>query len=178
MPSYHRSDLSGIDWSYLAWLVLVYCVVGRHVYEELVKQPFSFVSQGRRSLSSRSRWAIASACRSRGPRNMADCFTVDSRVCRPSGASSQAWCLKRMGTSAEWLLLDDGGEVRARRKARGERWVVVVSQDSGKGVGERTSCCITLCREYVSRARSLQDFFHSESPQSSRQSRTKLYEAF
>ena len=30
------------------------------------------------------------------------------------GAGERSWCLRRVGMNAEWLLLEDGNEVRGR----------------------------------------------------------------
>nr|XP_028580220.1 E3 ubiquitin-protein ligase RNF8 isoform X2 [Podarcis muralis] len=46
---------------------------------------------------------------------MAECVGGDSRVSRPSGGPGQTWCLKRVGMSEEWLLLEDGSEVSIGR---------------------------------------------------------------
>lgn len=46
------------------------------------------------------------------------------------GAGGQSWCLRRVGTNADWLLLEDGREVRGAGAAaragrvRGQEGVV------------------------------------------------------
>ncbi|KAJ6666795.1 hypothetical protein lerEdw1_018796 [Lerista edwardsae] len=51
---------------------------------------------------------------------MAECFgggAAADRLSCPSGRSGQTWCLKRVGMSEEWLLLEDGDEVTVGRGA-------------------------------------------------------------
>ncbi|XP_062980269.1 E3 ubiquitin-protein ligase RNF8 isoform X2 [Elgaria multicarinata webbii] len=48
---------------------------------------------------------------------MAECFGGDGKDSHPSAGSGQTWCLKRVGTSEEWLLLEDGSEVTIGRGA-------------------------------------------------------------
>ncbi|XP_015272400.1 PREDICTED: E3 ubiquitin-protein ligase RNF8 [Gekko japonicus] len=55
--------------------------------------------------------------RSLGVLKMAESFGGGGRVPRPSGDSSQVWCLKRAGMNEEWLLLEAGSEVTIGRGA-------------------------------------------------------------
>lgn len=64
---------------------------------------------------------------------------------RPGGRS---WCLRRVGMDAEWLLLEDGSEVRGprgRRRGAGDEWEAAGAGRGGAGLGRETGLrCVRL----------------------------------